>query len=393
MTVITVSQLNNYVKRYIDSNDLLCNIWLKGEISNFKKHTSGHIYLTLKDGTASVKCVMFYSDAQSLKFMPDNGMKIIANGRISVYERDGVYQLYIKEIVPDGVGELYAAYEQLKNQLQSEGYFDAERKKPIPKYPEKIGIVTAIGGAALQDIINITGRRYPMAKIYVYPARVQGIGASNTIADGINYFNRRIIPDVIITGRGGGSIEDLWPFNERIVADSIFKSQVPVISAVGHETDYTIADFVADLRAPTPSAAAELAVPDCLRINQYLTDSISRCNNALFSLVKYKKSLLDSVISKDLCRLTTDNINDMCQHNDDLALNLNRVCLQLINELNADFSKKCAKLDALSPLKVLSRGYGVVLSENNVIKSVIDVNSGDVIDVILTDGSIKSRII
>ncbi len=393
MTVITVSQLNNYIKRYIDGNNLLGNIWLKGEISNFKRHTSGHIYLTLKDGAASVKCVMFYSDAQSLKFMPDNGMKVIANGRISVYERDGVYQLYITQIVPDGVGELYAAYEQLKKQLETEGYFDEHRKKTIPKYPQKIGVVTAKDGAALQDIINVTGRRFPVAEIYVYPSKVQGLGAGQTIADGINYFNTKLIPDVIITGRGGGSIEDLWPFNERIVADAIFKSHVPVISAVGHETDYTIADFVADMRAPTPSAAAELAVPDIFALKQHFADSILRCNKALISLIKYKSNMLNTVVAKDIYKLTLNNFNDMHQYNDKLTGDLKRAFTLQINEFVTHFSKKCVKLDALSPLKVLARGYAVVSCDNKLINSVNDVTIGDVVDITLCDGSIKSKII
>ncbi len=393
MTVITVSQLNNYIKRYIDNNDLLTNIWLKGEISNFKRHTSGHIYLTLKDGTASVKCVMFYSDALHLKFLPDNGMKVIANGRISVYERDGVYQLYISEIVPDGVGELYVAYEQLKKQLEYEGYFDEYRKRPIPKYPDKIGIVTAVGGAALQDIINVTGRRFAMAKVFVYPAQVQGAGAAKTIADGIRYFNSNIIPDVIITGRGGGSIEDLWPFNERIVADAIYNSEVPVISAVGHETDFTIADFVADLRAPTPSAAAELAVPDCRQLKQYFEDSISRCNNALYALVKYKAAEFDSIVSKNIYNLVSKNICDFRQYTDDLTSDMTISYSGIVDKFCAQFLQKCVKLDALSPLKVLARGYAVVSGNDITIKSVNDVSKGDIVDITLSDGSVKSQII
>ena len=286
MAVITVSQLNNYVKRYFDANSALASLWIKGEISNFKLHSSGHIYMTLKDSGATLKCVMFSSNVQRLKFRPDNGMKVVAMGRVSVYERDGVYQLYVEQLIPDGMGELYAAYEQLKEALELAGYFDASAKKTIPSYPEKIGIVTSPQGAALKDMLNILNRRYPLAEIYVYPALVQGVGAASTIAEGIEYFNNDCIVDTIIIGRGGGSIEDLWAFNERVVADAIFASVVPVISAVGHETDFTIADFVADLRAPTPSAAAELAVPDINELTAYLEHSKSRMFNALNSLIK-----------------------------------------------------------------------------------------------------------
>ena len=247
MAVITVSQLNNYIKRYFDANNALASLWIKGEISNFKLHSSGHIYMTLKDSASTLKCVMFSSNVQRLKFRPADGMKVIAMGRVSVYERDGVYQLYVEQLIPDGMGELYAAYEQLKEELERSGYFDPAYKKRIPAFPQTIGIVTSPQGAALKDMLNILNRRYPMAQVYVYPALVQGVGAAQTIVDGIEYFNTKCVADTIIIGRGGGSIEDLWAFNERIVADSVFKSQVPVISAVGHETDFTISDFVADL--------------------------------------------------------------------------------------------------------------------------------------------------
>lgn len=393
MTIITVSQLNNYIKRYVDCNDLLNRIYVKGEISNFKRHTSGHIYLTLKDEFSSVKCVMFSSDAVKLKFLPENGMKVVALGRVSVYERDGAYQLYINEIIPDGTGELYAAFEQLKNQLEAEGYFSDTRKKPIPKYPDKIGVVTASTGAAVQDIINICARRFPMTKIYVYSALVQGPGASKTIADGISYFNSQFITDVIIVGRGGGSIEDLWPFNERIVADAIYMSQVPVISAVGHETDYTIADFVADLRAPTPSAAAELAVPDCSQIMQYLNNSKSRCKFALDMCIKAKINQLDKFISKDISNLCLELINFKHQTIDSELDTLTDKFICITEKFANDFSQKCVKLDALSPLKVLARGYSVASKDNITIKSVNDVSKDDIVKLTFEDGCVETKII
>lgn len=388
MAVITVSQLNNYVKRYFDANSALASLWIKGEISNFKLHSSGHIYMTLKDSGATLKCVMFSSNVQRLKFRPDNGMKVVAMGRVSVYERDGVYQLYVEQLIPDGMGELYAAYEQLKEALELAGYFDASAKKTIPSYPEKIGIVTSPQGAALKDMLNILNRRYPLAEIYVYPALVQGVDAASTIAEGIEYFNNDCIVDTIIIGRGGGSIEDLWAFNERVVADAIFASVVPVISAVGHETDFTIADFVADLRAPTPSAAAELAVPDINELTAYLEQSKSRMFNALNSLIKVKKARLDYLLQRDLHKTVLRYIEDCKLCLDSTVDNMNDAMQERITNLGNRFSSLCIKLDALSPLKVLSRGYAVVSKDENNIKSISDLSVGDSVNVRISDGQL-----
>lgn len=388
MAVITVSQLNNYVKRYFDANSALASLWIKGEISNFKLHSSGHIYMTLKDSGATLKCVMFSSNVQRLKFRPDNGMKVVAMGRVSVYERDGVYQLYVEQLIPDGMGELYAAYEQLKEALELAGYFDASAKKSIPSYPEKIGIVTSPQGAVLKDMLNILNRRYPLAEIYVYPALVQGVGAASTIAEGIEYFNNDCIVDTIIIGRGGGSIEDLWAFNERAVADAIFASVVPVISAVGHETDFTIADFVADLRAPTPSAAAELAVPDINELTAYLEQSKSRMFNALNSLIKVKKARLDYLLQRDLHKTVSRYIEDCKLCLDSTIDNMNDTMQERITNLGNRFSSLCIKLDALSPLKVLSRGYAVVAKDENNIKSISDLSVGDSVNVRISDGQL-----
>lgn len=390
MAVITVSQLNNYVKRYFDANSALASLWIKGEISNFKLHSSGHIYMTLKDSAATLKCVMFSSNVQRLKFRPDNGMKVIAMGRVSVYERDGVYQLYIEQLIPDGMGELYAAYEQLKTELDQAGYFDENAKKSIPLYPVKIGIVTSPQGAALKDILNILNRRYPLAEVYVYPALVQGLGAASSIAEGIDYFNTDCPVDTLIIGRGGGSIEDLWAFNERIVADAVFSSNVPVISAVGHETDFTISDFVADLRAPTPSAAAELAVPDINELSAYLEQSRSRMLNALTSLIKVKRARLDYLLQRDLHKTVTHHIEDCKLRLDAAQDDMTDIMSRRIEALGNRFSSLCIKLDALSPLKVLSRGYAVVSDDEKNIKSISDLSEGDTVSVRVSDGGFES---
>ncbi len=393
MAVITVSQLNNYIKRYFDANSALASLWIKGEISNFKLHSSGHIYMTLKDSGATVKCVMFSSNVQKLKFRPDNGMKVVAMGRVSVYERDGVYQLYVEQLIPDGMGELYAAYEQLKESLKAAGYFDASAKKTIPAYPETIGIVTSTQGAALKDMLNILKRRYSLAEVYVYPALVQGVGAAQTIAEGIAYFNGECCVDTIIIGRGGGSIEDLWAFNERIVADAIFASRVPIISAVGHETDFTIADFVADLRAPTPSAAAELAVPDISELTAHLQQTRSRMYNALTSLIKIKRTHLDYIMQRDLHKLFNHCIEDCKLRLDSAVESINDAMSDKIEFMGNRFSQICIKLDALSPLKVLSRGYAVVSDGEKSIKNISDISMGDRVNVRVCDGEFQCDVI
>ena len=285
----TVSQLNAYMKRVVDGQAALNDIWIKGEISNFKDHFSGHLYITLKDDGGVLKAVMFKGAAARLTFKAEDGMKVLARGRIGVYEQSGTYQLYISEMTPDGLGELYVAYEQLKKKLSEEGLFDDEKKKPIPKYPEKVGVITAATGAAVRDIINVITRRYPYCEIIIYPAQVQGQGAAESVVSGIEYFNETMSCDTLIVGRGGGSIEDLWAFNEEIVARAIFASKIPVISAVGHETDFTIADFVADLRAPTPSAAAEIAVPSQLELLSKISTMSGRMQNALVNSLKNKR--------------------------------------------------------------------------------------------------------
>lgn len=393
MTVITVSQLNNYIKKCFDSIDIFTGICIKGEISNFKHHSSGHIYMTLKDKQSSLKCVMFSTEVRNLKFVPKDGMKVIAVGRISVYERDGVYQLYVNELIPDGKGDLYATFEQLKNELELLGYFDVSSKKTIPEYPTKVGIVTSKTGAALQDILNVSSRRYPICEIYVYPAQVQGVGAEVTIANGVEYFNNKIFPDVIICARGGGSIEDLWAFNERIVADSVYKSRIPVVSAVGHETDYTICDFVSDLRVPTPSAAAELIFPDKNKLLSNLANYNQRCKTALIANLNNKKFVLEKLIAKNMQKIIEDKLTQDILYLDSLKHEATEGIKRKIEINNNVFLEKCSNLDALSPIKVLSRGYSAVKTQHGYVRSIKDISENDNVNVILSDGNFEAKVI
>jgi exodeoxyribonuclease VII large subunit len=294
-TVFSVTELNNYVKRILDNDENLKNVFVTGEISNFKNHYSGHMYMTIKDEGGAIKAVMFSSYASRLKFVPENGMKVIIFGSVSLYNKDGSYQLYITDMQPDGVGALNLAYEQLKEKLQNEGLFSTEHKKPIPQFPEKIGVMTAPDGAAVRDIFSVLKRRYPVAEIVFCPVAVQGASAAPEIAKAIKLFNEQNAADVLIVGRGGGSLEDLWAFNEEIVARAIFQSQIPVISAVGHETDFTIADFVADLRAPTPSAAAELAVPDIFELKSDLLGLKQHLSVLMRNLVESEKEKVENI--------------------------------------------------------------------------------------------------
>lgn len=389
MAVITVSQLNNYMKRYIDNNVHLAKIWVKGELSNFKRHYTGHIYMTLKDENSAVKAVMFKGSAASLKFQPDNGMKIIACGRVSVYERDGQYQLYVESMLPDGVGELHIAYEQLKKRLEEEGLFAEHAKKPIPKYPRAIGVVTSPTGAAIRDIINVLSRRYQASDIYLYPALVQGDGAADSVVYGIQCFNTKKRVDVIIVGRGGGSIEDLWAFNEEKVVRAIYHSKVPIISAVGHETDFTIADFVADLRAPTPSAAAELAVPNALELQNNLAVARARLRGLLTRLYEIKRQRLELLQ------------NNRTLTNFPSILDEKRIYIDmLLRQLAAAYQKNLAgyrhrigtvsaQLDAINPLAVLRRGYALAEINGVPAKSVHDIAVGDQLNIRLQDGSVQ----
>ncbi len=388
--IATVSQLNGFIKKTFEANPVFSDIWIKGEISNFKKHYSGHLYLTLKDDGGVLKAVMFKSSTASLNFTPSDGMKVMARGRVSVYEASGAYQLYINEMIPDGVGELYIAYEKLKKKLEEEGLFDEEHKKPIPKYPSSIGVVTASTGAAVRDIINVLSRRYPYAEIVIYPAQVQGAGAAQSICEGIEYFNKTKMCDTLIVGRGGGSIEDLWAFNEEIVAYAIYNSEIPIISAVGHEVDFTIADFVADLRAPTPSAAAEIAVPSQEELMRKIADLEYSMKTLLESNIKNKKLRLNSV------KLLSpqDIIENHFLRLDGVTKEIINAMGQLLSTSKERYIGLVSRLDALSPLKVMQRGFAMPVDENEmVIKSVKQLDEKKKFVLRLADGDRNCKVI
>lgn len=387
--VATVSQLNTYLKQILDKNIILNDIWIKGEISNFKLHYSGHMYITLKDEGGVLKAVMFRGSAAHLNFVPEDGMKVLARGRISVYEAGGSYQLYINEMIPDGVGALYVAYEQLKKKLEAEGIFDEAHKKPIPEYPEKIGVITATTGAAVRDIINVITRRYPYAEIIIYPSLVQGDGAAANIVEGIEYFNKTKEIDTMIVGRGGGSIEDLWAFNEEIVARAIYASEIPIISAVGHETDFTIADFAADLRAPTPSAAAEIAVPSQFELMNRIDNSAQRLKNALVRGVENRRIRLDGLKLRD----PRDKINDCHITLDNYLKNMQTGFSLALSREGSRLAEMCARLDALSPLKVMARGYTIAEREDgSVIREAKELKKDDEFKLKFSDGDKMCRV-
>ncbi len=389
---VSVSQLNNYIKRVLDNNSYLSDIKVTGELSNFKLHSSGHIYASLKDSGGVIKLVMFRSAAQYLKFRPEDGMKVVVRGRISVYEQGGTYQIYAESIEPDGEGSLYVAFEKLKEKLKNLGMFDEGLKQPLPRYPERIGIVTAKGGAALQDILNITKRRYPLAEIVLFPVSVQGVSAAGEISAAINYMNEHNSCDVMIVGRGGGSIEDLWAFNEEIVATAIFASKIPIVSAVGHETDFTIADFAADLRAPTPSAAAELVCPDAQELSSYCKNAQKRFKSLLINNLQTKKTKLDRIASSYAFLRFSDGLAARRQTVDALSGDALVSFNNIINEKKNHLAKYVAKLDALSPLKVLSRGYSLATdTDGNVISSVKDIKSGNEFLINFFDGDANAK--
>jgi len=391
-SVMTVSELNNFIKNMFDSSRLLNSVHVKGEISNFVDHRSGHFYFSLKDGDSQIKAVMFRSSALKLKFIPENGMKVTVFGSVSVFPRDGVYQMYASSMQPDGIGALYLAYEQLKARFEAEGLFSAEFKKPIPRFPERIGVITSPTGAAIRDIINVIARRYPLATLYIYPALVQGEGAAKTLIDGIDYFDRSNLVDTVIIGRGGGSIEDLWEFNNEKLARRIFACSVPVISAVGHETDFTICDFVSDMRAPTPSAAAELAVPDVRELSMtvdILSDRIDRALNRITERAREKLTrICEGRALGDFSSLISDKFDIV----NELFRNANIAYTSSIANKKMPFISNVAKLDALNPLAILARGYSVAQKGTKSISSVNDADVGDIITLRLNDGSIDAEV-
>ena len=368
---------------------ILNDIWIKGEISNFKLHYSGHMYITLKDEGGVLKAVMFKSAASKLVFMPEDGMMVLARGRVAVYEQGGSYQLYINEMTPDGVGDLYVAFEQMKKDLEKEGLFDSKYKKPIPQYPECVGVVTAATGAAVRDIINVITRRYPYAKILLYPALVQGAGAAESVATGIELFNKLKCADVLIVGRGGGSIEDLWAFNEECTARAIFASEIPVISAVGHETDFTIADFVADLRAPTPSAAAELAVPSQTELLSAIATGRVRMNNHMTRLTENLRLKLSRIEA----RSPLERLDILRQRVDDYVKTSESYIDKMTLSNKKRLSELAAKLDALSPLKVMARGFSLATDEDgHIIRSADELAVGDSFTLRLSDGKARCSV-
>ena len=392
--VLSITQINEYIRSKMDSDALLNGVAVRGEISNYKVYPSGHHYFTLKDEGAALKCVMFKGNAMRLRFRPDNGMKVIAMGKISVYPRDGAYQLYCTAMAMDGIGDLYAAFEQLKKKLEAQGLFDPSHKKPLPKYPGTIGIVTSSAGAAVHDMLRILRKRYPLARVRLLPVRVQGVEAPDEIAGAIRYANMHRLADLLIVGRGGGSIEDLWAFNDERVAHAIYQSDIPVISAVGHEPDVTISDFVADLRAATPSNAAELAVPDQDALRQTLDATSSAMATALSRQLTAARRQYQLLSAHPALQSPVGYLE---QRRKSLALLTNRLVSaqnQSIHKAKNQYIGMTAKLDAMSPLKVLTRGYAMAqTSDGAVLRSVSQVNSGDEIKISVSDGTLSAAVI
>lgn len=387
--VLSVSQLNRYIKMNFDADENLANIFISGEISNFTNHyRTGHLYFTLKDDSAAVRAVMFNSSAKRLKFMPEDGMKVIARGRVSVYEASGQYQLYVDDMQPDGVGALNLAYEQLKEKLQKEGLFSELHKKPLPPYPEKVGVITSPTGAAVRDIINVLGRRFPYAEIVFCPVLVQGEGAHLQLTDAVNLFNSERAADVIIIGRGGGSIEDLWEFNDEGLARAVYNSDIPVISAVGHETDFTICDFVADMRAPTPSAAAELAVPDANEFQYALSALKNRMFLNVSSGIADRRSRLEYLTSKGALKSPDEMLSNRSQRLDTAFSKMLSSYENRIGGKKVEFISAATALSKLDPMSVLMRGFAFVSDKNgkNVYSSQA-LAKGDKINVRFHDGS------
>lgn len=391
--VLSVSQLNRYVKSIIEQDRNLQNVFVQGEISNFTNHyKTGHFYMTIKDELSSIKAVMFKSANMRLKFMPENSMSVIIKGRVAVFERDGQYQLYIDDMQPDGTGALSLAFEQLKAKLTKEGLFDSERKKAIPAYPMRVGVVTSPTGAAIRDIINVISRRFPLTELILCPVAVQGEYAAPQIKAAIELFNVEKAADVLIVGRGGGSVEELWAFNEEIVARAVAASEIPVISAVGHETDFTICDFAADLRAPTPSAAAELAVPDVYQQREMLEAAYRRINSAALDRIGTERAKIELQKAK-IQRLSPKNYIDNLRVRCDRASMAMDSCVRHeMTVKSKELSSLCAKLDAMSPLKILARGYSVASKQGKIISDINSVEKGDLINVRVSGGDIECEV-
>ena len=388
--VYSVSQLNKYIKMIFDKDTFLNNVNIRGEITNFKAHYTGHFYFTLKDDTSTIKCVMFKSYASLVKFKPTDGMKVVINGQVSVFERDGAYQIYCKSMTPEGLGELYLAYEQLKEKLTKEGLFNEEYKKKIPFLPSRVGVITSKTGAVVKDIINVTTRRYPNVNLLIYPAAVQGINVASTVIAGLDTFNELNNVDVIIIARGGGSFEDLFGFNDENLARKIFESKIPVISAVGHETDFTICDFVSDLRATTPSAAAELVYPQYSDIITKISSDKNRVILGIQNYILRKKEYVKRIKAAKLEKVPLDIINKNRMLIDSSIKNSSNMLNLKVEKYKSRCMQLIAKIDALSPLKTLSRGYSVVQNTSGqVIKSIEEVKKDDKLNLTFTDGKVN----
>lgn len=389
--VLSITQINEYIRGKMDEDRLLLQLAVRGEISNYKMYPSGHHYFTLKDENAALKCVMFKANATRLRFRPENGMKVIAMGRITVYPRDGAYQLYCSAMSMDGIGDLYAAFEQLKAKLAAQGLFAPEHKKPLPPFPGIIGIVTSSAGAAVHDMLRILNKRYPLTQVRLFPVRVQGVEAPGEIAAAIRYANHYQLADLLIVGRGGGSIEDLWAFNDERVAYAIYESRIPIISAVGHEPDVTISDYVADLRAATPSNAAELAVPDQAALLQNMDAEASAMASALSGKLRHARQRLNVLSQSPALSSPTGYMEQRRQSLEHLKTRLIAAENQQIQRKKQRFIGSTAKLDAMSPLKVLTRGYSIVHGDNDaVLRSVHQTAPGHEVRITLSDGSLKA---
>lgn len=391
--VLSITQLNEYIRGKMDTDPLLTQVAVRGEISNYKLYPSGHHYFTLKDEGSALRCVLFKGNAARLRFRPENGMKIIAMGKVSVYPRDGAYQLYCTGLTMDGVGDLYAAFEQLKKKLEAQGLFDPAHKKPIPKYPGTIGIITSSAGAAVHDMLRILRKRYPLSKVRLFPVRVQGVEAPGEIASAIGYANHYRLADLLIVGRGGGSIEDLWAFNDERVAYAIYHSEIPVISAVGHEPDVTISDYVADLRAATPSNAAELAVPDQDALRQNLDAMSNAMVSSLSRQVKAARQHLKVLSASQALRSPTGYLEQRSQSVELLKNRMVAAQNQNITRARQRFIAQISKLEAMSPLKVLTRGYSMAQTQRGeVVRSINQVELGERIRIRLSDGTISATV-
>ena len=389
--ILSVTDINKYVKTLFENDPLLPEVSVRGEITNFKAHYTGHLYFTLKDEYSTIKCVMFKGYAQFLKFKPSDGMKVVIKGQVSCYERDGVYQIYCKSMSPEGLGDLYLAYEQLKEKLNKEGLFDDIHKKPIPFLPKRVGVITSRTGAVIRDIINVSTRRYPNVDLLVYPAAVQGVNVASTVIEGLKTFNKLNNVDVIIIARGGGSFEDLFGFNDEALARQVFASQIPVVSAVGHETDFTICDFVSDLRAPTPSAAAELVYPEYSEIVSRIDKDKNRTMIAIKNYIERKRQYVERLKAAKLEKVPLDKINRYRLTIDNLMIKSEKDLRNKLNGYKTRCVESITKIDTLSPLKTLTRGYSVVENKDGkLIKTTKDVKPEDIINITVTDGKISA---